>query len=157
MTASAQAILSQLKDIHQPKAISMWPDTLAWYVLLVMAVVIMLFCLYRLINFFLRKQKQKPALKLLRAACGLYPQNQSLALQQISKLLRRITFTRYARKDTASLHGESWLRFLDEISGCNEFSNGVGKLLIDAPYRKDSQVPIEKLEKLITRLIKRVL
>jgi len=40
------------------------------------------------------------------------------------------------REQVAALHGEQWLAKLDEICDRPEFTQGIGRLLLDQPYRK---------------------
>ena len=53
-----------------------------------------------------------------------------------TELLRRTALSAYARQDVAALHGPDWLAFLDQAYGGTGFSNGPGKAVAEAPYKK---------------------
>ncbi len=56
----------------------------------------------------------------------------------VSILLRRMSISTLPRADSASLTGEDWLRFLDLPFSDHPFSNGPGRILLEAPYRPQS-------------------
>jgi hypothetical protein len=46
---------------------------------------------------------------------------------------------RFGREESASLTGNAWLELLDSAWPRDDFSQGAGVLLEDAPYRKQSE------------------
>ena len=158
----AEALLNQLKDIQNPNAISMWPATIAWYILFAIIIIIIAWLLIKLMQRLFKRKRQQHALTLLKQAVARYPKNANLAIADISTLLRRIALAKFKRKNVASLSNQAWLIFLDETLStkkrpCKEFSTGIGKLLISAPYQKNSSCDIDALAKLVERWIKGVL
>jgi hypothetical protein len=57
-------------------------------------------------------------------------------LCELSVLIRRVAISVAPRKEVAGLTGRAWLAFLDNGLKDEPFSVGVGRLLVDAPYRK---------------------
>jgi len=57
-------------------------------------------------------------------------------LSRCSQLARKVVLAADHREQVAALHGEPWLQKLDEISGRPEFTQGIGRLLLDSPYKK---------------------
>jgi hypothetical protein len=137
-----------LRDIHLPEPISWWPPALGWW--LVMAGVIVLLLAAVIIN----KRHRQPARSIksishtqFRKLCDAYRQHEDAhrLVQELSMLLRRISISLCPRAAAAGLTGEAWLQFLDRIAGSDQFMQGPGRVLIDAPYRPLAEVDTEAL------------
>jgi len=143
-----------LRDIHLPAPIGWWPPAPGWWLLLI-GVPALLFLLAWLWRWLRRKTVKKLALLELEAIA----QSQAEArekTQQLAILLRRTCLSVYPREDVAGLVGEPWLAFLDGPLGDNSFSAGVGRLLIEAPYRREIQGDLDALFTLCRAWIKRL-
>jgi hypothetical protein len=55
---------------------------------------------------------------------------------QLAVLVRRTALGAFPRETIAPLTGTAWLAFLDRSYGGNEFSRGVGRWLVSAPYQQ---------------------
>ena len=55
----------------------------------------------------------------------------------LSVLLRRLSISAFPRAESASLTGDDWLNFLDSSLQRKAFSDGPGRILLDAPYRAE--------------------
>lgn len=151
------ALLSQLKDIHAPAAIWMLPLTVTWYVLFGLLLVLLIFVAIKLTRLYFKKRRRQQSLDLLAATVSLYQDKPAETLANISILLRRVALAKYKRSDVASLNNRAWLKFLDNEMQTTEFSNGIGQILVTAPYQKTPTVNISDLTNLIERWIRRVL
>jgi len=124
-----------LRDIHIPEPISWWPPAIGWWVLAVL-IPLSLYLLYRLY----KRLTRKTALKAAKKQFKQLQENQELSPQdkliQLASLLRRIAVSLYPRAEVASLTGEQWMNFLDASLQHPEFKQGIGLLLVDAPYRR---------------------
>ncbi len=127
-----------LRDIHLPEPISWWPPAPGWWV--IVAGIIALLLAAVIIN----KRRAQPAQSIksisnaqFRELCDAYRQHQDAhrLVQELSMLLRRISISLCPRAAAAGLTGEAWLQFLDRIAGSDQFMQGPGRVLIDAPYR----------------------
>lgn len=120
-----------LRDIHQPVAPPWWPPAPAWWWL---AAALLL--LAAAISYFVRRRRQRR-----RAITALFDQavdaapTPSAQVAAMSELLRRAARRRDAQADR--LQGDAWLTFLDAGSKQPEFSNDVGRLLLDGGYRRE--------------------
>lgn len=127
-----------LRDIHLPDAMSGWPPALGWWLLILLCML-----LIGLI-FMIRRWYLSPKRVALRELSHLKKLKKELKpqilIQHISTLLRRVCMTLYPRADVASLSGETWLQFLDQLSGKQQFTQGIGRCLMDAPYRQHIEV-----------------
>ena len=123
--------LVNLKDIHLPPPVSFWPPAPGWWILAVLLITSLFF---GGVWFFRRYKKRKPKTEALRILKDLQilhqnSQDEVASLRNLSNLLRRTALTFYDNDEVASLHGSSWLEFLDKTGKTKEFSKGAGKVL----------------------------
>ncbi len=119
-----------LKDIHLPLNLDWWPLAFGWWLL-----VFIILCSAGVAYWYCRKGRLKrAALKALKAIP--VEQNPSI-IADLSALIRRVSLQRYPRKKVARLTGKEWLIWLDKPFKNKPFSQGVGKILIEAPYQSN--------------------
>jgi len=129
--------LSQLplRDIHLPGPVG-W-----WFLAALVLVGIALYAAH-----FYRSHHKRAALKAMtRVRAALEQGAEPVAcLQFLSTILRRFAMTSVARAageaDVAGLIGERWLRFLDGRWNRTDFSAGLGKRLVAAPYARPNSI-----------------
>ncbi|SJM95679.1 DUF4381 domain-containing protein [Crenothrix polyspora] len=128
-----------LRDIHLPEAISWWPLALGWWLLALLIPVLLVFA-YRAFKRVTRKNAVKKALKIARKHLDSIEKDADMGSMQklceLSVLIRRVAISVAPRAEVAGLTGRAWLEFLDNGLKDAPFSIGVGRLLVDAPYRK---------------------
>lgn len=126
-----------LRDIHLPAAIGWWPPAPGWW-LLATGIALILALLYWLYKKFTRET----AVKAARQAFVELKRNTRLdelhKIAALSVLFRRTAVSLFPRADTASLTGKDWLAFLQRPLQDTRFTDGVGRLLNDAPYRREA-------------------
>jgi len=124
-----------LKDIHEPEAIGWWPPAIGWWILAVAIplLIILLVWLYKRLT---RKTALKTASKILAEIKQDTSRDNLQKLCDLSVLVRRVAISVSPRAKAAGLTGRQWLEFLDRSLKGLPFSEGVGQLLADAPYRK---------------------
>lgn len=143
-----------LRDIHLPSPIGWWPPAPGWWLLLfgIPALALLSFWLWR----FLRRQTPK---KLALRELDAIARSDAPTLErtrQLAILLRRTCLSVYPREEVASLVGEAWLAFLDTPLKHKGFSEGAGRLLLDAPYRREAPADLDALFALCREWIKRL-
>jgi hypothetical protein len=138
----------QLRDIHLPEAIGWWPPAPGWWILAILVPLFLLFSivLYKRIT---RKTAKKTAKKLLLKLKQDTTLDDKHKLQEISALMRRTAISISPRAETASLTGQTWLKFLDSSVNGSPFTEGPGKFLADAHYQKQAVVDLD-IPQLIT-------
>lgn len=150
-------LLSQLKDIHQPPAVSWWPLAPGWYVVLAILLLVLGVIGYR---YYRKQQQQRRRQRIVQHAEQLllqYQATQSAAsIAQLAVLLRRAAIEKFSRDTVASLHGEAWLSFLEANSNDTEhaFTQGSGRLLLSAPYQAHTVPDAEPLFTLVINWIR---
>jgi uncharacterized protein DUF4381 len=145
-----------LRDIHLPDSVSWWPLAPGWWVLLLLIIIIIVFVIF-LVRY--RQNYRASAVRLAKLELERIEKefksnkDKSSLIQELSKLVRRVSISLFKRSESASLTGQDWLLFLDQLNGDNSFSNGVGRFLIEAPYRDTVDYDATELLKLISSWI----
>jgi len=134
--------LLDLKDIHEPEAIGWWPPAIGWWVLAVLIplLIILLVWFYKRLT---RKTALKTAKKMLAKIKQDAARDNLQKLGELSVLVRRVAISVSPRAKAAGLTGRQWLEFLDTSVKGTPFSEGIGQLLADAPYRKTPPTELE--------------
>ncbi len=141
-----------LRDIHLPDPVSWWPLAPGWWALLLLLVIFVLSTTY-----FIRRYRNHKISALYLAKQELarietdfnINQDKSNLIKELSELIRRLSISIFPREESAGLTGEEWLKFLDQYSDKNEFDNGIGRVLIEAPYQADPEFNSNELLALI--------
>jgi len=134
--------LLDLKDIHEPEAIGWWPPAIGWW-LVAIAVPLLIILLVWLYKRLTRKTALKTAKKMLVRIKQDAAQDNLQKLGGLSVLVRRVAISVSPRAKAAGLTGRQWLEFLDASVKGLPFSEGIGQLLADAPYRKTPPTELE--------------
>ena len=146
-----------LRDIHLPEAIGWWPPAVGWW--LVLGLLASLILAFFLLRHWLRRRRKEPQriarreLKKLQTEYQQHQNSQTL-VEEISILLRRLYISSYPRAEVASLTGEAWLQFLDkQLEKSEQFTQGEGRCLIEAPYQPNWDINSEALLELCQALV----
>ncbi|WP_417597435.1 DUF4381 domain-containing protein [Oceanospirillum sp.] len=157
VTQEASKLLDQLKDIHIPEPSGGWtPSVNIWWISVAgILAVIMIGVLAR--RYYMRTRTRRYALKELESMqvrFNEHGEHQRL-LNELNMLLRRMAMINYDREKISPLAGRHWLTFLDRSGQTQEFSQGVGKVLIQAyqpsPEAFDENALIEVVRQWIKR------
>ena len=143
--------LAQLRDIHLPGPIEVWPPAYGWWILAVFCLMAVLLALYWLWTRWQGNKYRREARAQLDAILHSWKSDGDTAryLREIQLLLKRTALTRYNRETVASLTGEAWVDFLDKSATGHEFTMGEGQKLIDGNYiNPSSERPIADVHKL---------
>jgi hypothetical protein len=131
-----------LRDIHLPEAIGWWPPAIGWWLLAALLLLLtgFSFWLYRRLT---RRTALKTAGKALSAIRRDNTMDDLTKLSEISILLRRVAISTAPRSRAAGLTGEAWLAYLDGPMQGMPFSQGIGRHLSDAHYRKEAPCDLD--------------
>lgn len=141
-----------LRDIHLPPEIGLWPVAPGWWLLLG-ALLLVGFGTLLLIRQRQRRRYRRLALQSLAQVECLEGQDLAVAL---SRLLRQAALCHFPRAEVAGLSGRAWLDFLDQPFPDSPFSEGIGQVLADAPYRRGVDVDGRELCTLCRAWLKRL-
>ncbi|MFV8782441.1 DUF4381 domain-containing protein [Microbulbifer sp. SA54] len=125
LTPEMQALLEQLKDIHEPAAVGWWPPAPGWWLLagLVLLAIAGAFTLFwRARRKRLQNRYRAEGIALLNAI----DTSSAAAVEEINTILKRVAVVTFGRRACASLTGQRWIDFLE----------GTARLDMDAPARR---------------------
>ena len=141
-----------LRDIHLPPEIGYWPVAYGWWLLLATLVFV---CLGGLS--FWRYRQRRALRRLALAQLDALQDLSGIALATaLSSLLRRAAISHFSTHEVAGLTAESWLAFLDQPFDDHPFTEGVGRVLADAPYRLDVSVQDHELRELCRQWLQKL-
>lgn len=131
-----------LKDIHAPETIGWWPPAIGWWILAVTIPLLIIFLVW-LYKRLTRKTALKTARRILAEIKQDAKRDNLSVMSDLSVLLRRVAISVSPRAKSAGLTGRQWLEFLDSSVKGAPFTEGVGQLLTDGPYRLTPPTELE--------------
>ena len=133
-----------LRDVHLPPDPSWWPPAPGWWLLaalLIAAIAISAWVIVRHWREARWRRRVVAELDRIAATHAAQPDAVKFAAD-VSQWLRRASLL--IEPEAAALHGEAWLAFLDRDlkngDSPTQFRSQTGRLLIDAPYRRASDI-----------------
>ncbi len=147
--------LSGLRDIHLPPPPPSWPPAAGWWALLLVVMVAMVVALRRVLLAWRRGRPRRAARRAIAELRHRFDNGEApdVLVAELATLLRRAAMNRNRRKHVAGLTGRDWLEFLDDDE--QQFSAGVGRSLISAPYARAESVNLEALLSLCEGWVRR--
>jgi len=137
----------ELLDIHMPARPGWWPPAPGWWIVALLCIVVLCASLYTLYRIQQRHRLHRLVLaELDRAIAGAGGAALAAALSQF---LRRMTLRESPL--AAALVDERWLAHLDTRIGGNDFSRGIGRVLLDAPFQAAADFDAPALIALVRR------
>lgn len=132
--------LEGLHEILLPEPIRYTPQTIGWFILFVVGLIVVVWWGYRRYRFWLANRYRGIALKHLE---GIERQLHDTtgrihALTELPVLVKQTALQCYSREKVAELTGDSWLGFLNTSYGGTAFTDGVGKLLPTLAYQSST-------------------
>lgn len=136
-TTAAADPLAELRGLHLPEPVGIWPPAPGWWMLA--GLLIAAVCLT---SWWRVRRRRSVAAHALRELDGLAktPATDLQALATtLSALLRRVALLRFGRDRVASLHGRAWQEFLTAHAPRSRrrrarFTPEAGLVLASAPY-----------------------
>ncbi len=127
MPPQQQDPLAQLRDIHVPEEVNIWPLDWGWWVLIAV-VLLVLFGLYKAITAHIRHNKARKQALALVESISEKQNNWPVALNSI---LKRTAMSYYPTQQVAGLYGKQWQAFLTSSlkSSDKELEGGLAKLV----------------------------
>jgi hypothetical protein len=140
------SLLPNLHDIILPDVVPYVPQTVGWYVLAGIILVLAAWSGYRLYQHSVRNRYRKQAFEELARIedsikeAGAGGQVRGGDLDQIAVLLKRTALAAFPREKVAGLSGDIWLKFLDQSAGITGFQGPAGRTLLEAAYGAPSEL-----------------
>jgi hypothetical protein len=140
-----------LRDIHLPPPPSWWPPAPGWWLL---ALLILALSTFIFLYLYKKLQQRRHRLALMaefeRTVAAAKDDAPALAAA-LSGFLRRLS--RHDSPASVALAGDAWLAYLDSRVAGVEFSSGIGRALIEAPFRAQADYDADALIALVRRAV----
>jgi hypothetical protein len=148
--------IAGLVDFPLPREVSLWPQTWEARIAIALLFAVVIAATWRLMRYRRANRYRREALAELDQVGYQGSSARAELLTRLTLLVRRTALAAFPREQVASLVGPAWLAFLDRSYGGQEFSQGVGRLLVSGPYQ---QIPpdaaeLQSLSGLVRRWIK---
>lgn len=134
------ASLADLRDIHMPPPVGIWPLAPGWYGVIILAILalagVLIGLYYRYPHLLVKRQAQR-LLKQYKQDFWV-SKNTDEACSKVSSLLKRVAIAYFPRSEVAGLQGQAWLNFLNSTASNIDFKAVETQLLL-APYQNRNQ------------------
>ena len=161
---AAQDPLADLKDIHTPEPIGLWPGDAGfwppapgWWLLALFTIVALVLLIRWLYRFNVRRRYRRQALAqlqhlhILKNDAALYLQAVNIVIKGAAQRAQSAA----SAPSVAALSGKAWLEYLDQSSHTSHFTQGEGQVLGDTLYAaKPPSADLVIVEQLAQRWIK---
>jgi hypothetical protein len=131
-----QTQLENLKEIPLPEPVSYAPQTVAWYVLFAVILILAGLWILHLHRRSVRNRYRREALAQLDEI-----EQSARPISDLPALVKRVGLAMAPRETVAGLSGDAWLAFLDSTWKDGGFSSGAGRLLPELAYGKPQSLP----------------
>lgn len=140
MPDTIKPTLDRLHDVVLPEPVSWVPQTVGWWVVLVLLGLLLGWAGYAAYHRWHSNRYRRLALKHLQKieANLVTPDRRLTALSELPILMKQTVLACWKRPDVASLTGDAWLRFLDESYRGTGFTQGPGRHLPTLAYSSPS-------------------
>ena len=142
----------ELRDIHLPAPPSWWPPAPGWWLLAILAITLCIFLFLYFYRMRQRRLRRRALVAEFERIAAAHTDAPTLAAA-LSAFLRRLAM--HTTPSAATLAGEAWLAHLDARLGGEEFSKGVGRALVEAPYRAQAEFDAPALVALARQVVHR--
>lgn len=144
----------ELRDIHVPPPPSWWPPAPGWWIVAFIVLALLGVAAVYLYKKIQRRRRRVALMQEFDRAVGAANQDPIALAGSLSTFLRRLALRN--SNAPAALSGDAWLRYLDAQSESDEFTRGIGRVLIEAPYRQSSSYDVPALVALTRRYTRKV-
>ncbi len=133
-------LLSQLKNIHQPNGVSLFPIAPGWYILAVLIIAITAGLLWWIL---VRHKYKRQKLQIYTLLTDIQNNNSAEMLSEVSILIKRVAIIKFPTEPVHTMFGDSWLQFLDRTGKTHQFTSGVGRQILNIYRTGDIENPDE--------------
>ncbi len=146
--------LEQLKDIHAAPDPGFWPLAPGWWLLMLMLLLLILAIVYFVKRY--RILRRRRAIITAFQSVLTDHQDHSDATKmaaQLHRLIRQVMLAN-GEHQQLGLTGDAFLNYLDQSNDDQLFTKGIGRVLLDAPYRPQSAFDAPALHAAVMRWVR---
>jgi Domain of unknown function (DUF4381) len=144
-----------LRDIHLPAAPGWWPPAPGWWIVAAILLAAFTYLCIKLYLYIKRRRLHRAIMTELDGCVARGHNDPAQLAACLSEFLRRLALR--TAPQAAAYSGEQWMTYLDAQAGTDQFSRGVGRALLDAPYDPHSTYDSFALVALVRRLARNVI
>ena len=138
-----------LRDIHLPPPPGWWPPAPGWWLLAAICILFLAWAALRWRKAQRLRGRQRAILRELDRSIAESGGDSAALAAALSHFLRRLALR--DAPEAAAYEGERWLRYLDMRGATDEFGRGIGRVLVEAPYRSTMDYDTSALIALVRR------
>ena len=142
----------ELRDIHLPPAPGWWPPAPGWWMVAAIVLAVLVFICIKVIFSTRRRRLRQAVMAELDRSVDAAGGDPALLAAALSSFLRRMALR--TTPEAAAFTGERWIAYLDRQSRSDEFSRGIGRVLLDAPYQSQMRYDAAALIALVKRFVR---
>ncbi|AUR52506.1 DUF4381 domain-containing protein [Aquella oligotrophica] len=149
--------LAELKDVHLPAPVSIFPLATGWYIVIVLIFILVAVLIWWQLRRHKKKQQQQEIFSLLKQIkANAVTTSDEKTIEECSILLKRVAVAKFPEQKPQLLFGKNWLQFLDKTGKTSEFTTGCGHYLGEI-YQKQQLEDKEAFFTLIEKWLRSVI
>lgn len=149
--------LAELKDVHLPAPVSIFPLATGWYIVIAIIFILVAVLIWWQLRRHKKKQQQQEIFSLLKQIeANAVTTSDEKTIEECSILLKRVAVAKFPEQKPQLLFGKNWLQFLDKTGKTTEFTTGSGHYLGEI-YQKQQLEDKEAFFALIEKWLRSVI
>lgn len=145
-----EELLTQLKDIHEPEAIGIWPMAPGWWIVSIALLLIIISSIYAWRKHVKNSAWKKEAIKAIEQLEQRTNRNSAQeTVRQINRIIKQIALYKVQDPSISALTGEPWAEFLHTFLGGGKrsmvFTDAQIALLAEGQYQQAPTIDIQAL------------
>jgi hypothetical protein len=144
--------LKELAETSQPAAISWWPQTLAWKIVLLLLIVYVIKKLHQKVQAYKRDAYRRDALSWIAKLPEYNSDLPAAEFRQLPALLRRTAILGFSRENVSMLANNHWEVWLDKQCQQCGFSQQYARLLHHLAYAPTIDITAQQMKELVAQI-----
>ena len=151
--------LVALKDIYLPMAPEWWPPAPGWWLLALLMLAILYWLLRRARAYWIATRPIRAAKSIVDKLIEEEAQSigdDALLANQCNEILKRLLVVALGINQLSRASGDDWLKALDQLGECSDFSEGPGRALGESRFAPDFVTDRRALLDCVKRLLAKI-
>ena len=151
--------LAPLKDIYLPVAPDWWPPAPGWWLLALMLMAGLFYLARLAASYWHATRPIRAAKRIVDTLIEEEPESRSddvLLANQCNEILKRLLVVALGINHLNQASGDDWLKALDQLGECSDFSQGPGRALGEARFARNFVADRQALLGCVRRLLAKI-